>query len=333
MSNRVTFIRKFFIFIRNLDYAVLKYTENNLNELSFTSDIDIAIKKSNLPNILKFLQSTDIIEKYHIFKNSFMYTITFYFKDRSFLSLDLIYKFIRKDLEYIKLNKLLESKETNHENISIPNIEYQFLYIYFFYIINKSNIGDKYKSYLSNLNTYQKNKILGFMKTNYDIEFTNIEDSFFYNQYIHAKIITKLNIENNLTDRLLNNSNYFFDLFKNRKKSTFINLFAKNDLPTIKEIEKFKEVLINKYRLNVLTINTNENIGVNKLLVILYHLFKGYTLIIIDSQKEKISLPKSIIKVISNLSFKINLENSLKDKQELYKLCEQTYLSKIKGHK
>lgn len=331
MRNRVTFIEKFFIFIRNLDYAVLKYTENNLNEINFTSDIDIAIKKSDFANILEFIRSADIIEKYHIYKNSFMYTITFYFKDGSFLSLDLIYKFIRKDLEYIKINKLLESKEINHENISIPNIEYQFLYIYFFYIINKSNIENKYREYLSNLSIYEKNRILEFMESNYDLKFAGIENSFFYNQNIYTKIMTKLNEENNLIDKLFNNTNYLFDLFKNRKKSIFINIFSKNDNTNLKQIEIFREILSNKYRLNVLMINTNKGIKLTKILAIFYHLFKGYTLIIIDSDRNKNLFPKFIIKIISNLSFRIDLGNSIK-KEEINKICEKTYLSKIKAY-
>lgn len=86
-----------------------------------------------------------------------MCVVELYFKDNSFLSIDLIYVLLEeKNIDYIDINELLESSITNHESIKLPSNEYSFLYILLFYHLNGENVEPKYSDFFNSLEHLKK---------------------------------------------------------------------------------------------------------------------------------------------------------------------------------
>ena len=97
-THREEFIQKLIKKNTHIKYSIVKHIDYSINDINNYSDIDIAICKKYLNEILNFILEDNNILKKKIYKKSFMCVVELYFKDNSFLSIDLIYAFRRKNI-------------------------------------------------------------------------------------------------------------------------------------------------------------------------------------------------------------------------------------------
>jgi hypothetical protein len=302
-THREEFIQKLFKKNTHIKYSVVKHIDYSINDINKYSDIDIAICKKYLNEILNFILEDNNILKKKINKKSFMCVLELYFKDNSFLSIDLIYAFRRKNIDYIDINELLESSITNHESIKLPSNEYSFLYIFLFYHLNGENIEPKYSDFFNSLEPLEKDKIVNFLNKRFSTKYKNLSEFFNVNQNLNQKIENYIDQNNNFEKKVKNSILYVLDIFANFKKSQVINI--KNNANINKK--EIIDLLGKKYRKEIVNIDSSKLSFIKLFKLKIKNYLKGHT--IIDFNK-KINNKKYIIELKS--------DNSLFDFEKKY---------------
>ena len=139
LTNRNQFIKNFFEFLHDKDYVVLKYIEDDISSIRELSDIDLAVSKQSAELIEKFIGGSENVLNFKVYTSSFMKMVYIIFKDNSFLEVDLINSFIRKDICYLDTSEMITNYHINHNQLKVPSNEYSFLYIFLFHLLNKTN--------------------------------------------------------------------------------------------------------------------------------------------------------------------------------------------------
>lgn len=254
---RNNFIREFFLFLAPHEYSVLKNAGKPIASLSYESDIDILIKKSDKEEILKWIYTYSDIQKIKCIKKSFMTTVQIFFLDTSFLSVDLLHDFHRKDICYINKNILL-SGIVKENGIKILPPAYDYLYIFLFYQINNSSVPEKYTGHFKNLMEADEKMILDTLKTNSGITAKRLEETFAFTPEIKNQIIAHLKTlsSNGPIKRLFRFFEYQMNVLKDLLRNEgFVLTFSGVDgagKSTI--LFEVKEMLQKKYRMKVVII-------------------------------------------------------------------------------
>lgn len=260
MTNRNHFIRNFFIFLADKDYALLKYIEDDLSSIGATSDIDIAISKNNSALVLDFVKNQESVRTYNVYSSSFMKMVYISFKDNSFLELDLINNFIRKDICYLDIKELLRNQTNNHEQLKVPSLKYSFLYILLFYILNKANVEKKYQDFFNKLPKKEQNNITNFINQRFNLQFDNLEQLYTFDERFYVQIKKSVSQENNFISKVRNSISYLSDIFSNRKKSKIITFSGVDGAGKTTILREFSTLLNKKYRRNVIELRHRPSI-------------------------------------------------------------------------
>ena len=263
-SSRSKFIRIFFDFMSDKNYSLLKYISNSIEDIDEFSDLDLAIKIEDKKSIFDFINNYEYIFKTKIYQNSFMCIIHIFFNDGSFLEIDLIHCFKRKELIYLDVNKLIEKSKLNDENIKIPNHKFQFVYIFLFYYLNGVDIEVKYVSFFKKLPKEIKDDILIYLRQNFGLNTNNFKNLLSFNYEYYVIIRKKLKKDNKYSSQLINLFDYFKDTLKNIKKSYCISFVSSNFSSKKSIISKFRLVLEKKYRKNVIILTHNKKNELNE---------------------------------------------------------------------
>lgn len=259
-SNRDEFISFFLLFLEDKKYAVLKYVEKSIHDIKPYSDLDILISREYYYELVIFLKRYPQLRKIRIFKKSFMDTIYLFFKDESFLEIDLIYEFVRKDLVYLNSEEVLSTSNFNSERIKVPYAVDHVLYIFLFYLLNNSSIDSKYYSFINNLSSKNKGELIMLLKKTYFLKINNIQELFEFNESTYEKVYNSIVKLNSKKSRIRNLYNYISDIKTNFNKSKEF-LIVHNSDENSKNIFEFKKVLTEKYRNNVAVIEYKGNIS------------------------------------------------------------------------
>lgn len=133
--------------LQNQEYATIKFPNTYPDLLSTNSDIDILLNKGLSELVFKLVKNHSLVLKVSQNKKSFMNTLQLVMIDGSFLSIDLIWEFKRRNMVFMNAKKALENAFMNHYGVkSLSFIDTQS-YLNAFYILNNSLIPEKYKMY------------------------------------------------------------------------------------------------------------------------------------------------------------------------------------------
>lgn len=144
-TERELLIMDIFDKIHPIDYAALKFHDQEPEKLSLDSDIDIIISPENAENIIRFLKRNSMAEHVFISKKSFMYSIRIITNDKQILNLDLIQKIQWKGLEFMKVNKIIKQSVSNTFGIKTACAADTAKYLHYFYTLNSSEVPERYK--------------------------------------------------------------------------------------------------------------------------------------------------------------------------------------------
>ncbi|MEM6262699.1 MAG: hypothetical protein AAGI38_09350 [Bacteroidota bacterium] len=150
-SYRHTFIRELFPKLYSLRYGFLKYFYQHLDEIPATSDIDLIVDKTELPHWRRMCGSSPYVDHVVFRQTSFALFCELYFRDGSYLELDLIYAFKWKGVVFMNIEEVLRAVRPNDHRVKVPPVTYSFAYIFLFFGLNKAEVPAKYQFHFQSL--------------------------------------------------------------------------------------------------------------------------------------------------------------------------------------
>jgi len=263
---KYTFIQSFFNYIQAEEYVLLKWLGNDLATLPEGSDLDILVRPALIKKIDIFINNTASILKIDKVKKAGVCHYYLYFEQGGFLQIDLLVKFVRKNLIYL-------SKEAVFQNSIIVNgiktctkttiLEHVLLFNY----LNGSGLPKKYENYYSKLPLNLQELLINKFNHQYNTEFKGIKDTTIFNPTNRLQIIKYLNTqqENTFLKKVVNGTKYLMfighSIKENRSqtitfsgvdgagKSTIIN-----DIRCLLEDKYRKKVVVLRHRPSLLPI-------------------------------------------------------------------------------
>mgnify|MGYP001336132214 CR=1 FL=1 len=252
---RNQFIREFNQELKRTTHAFLKFTEGNLENLKLSSDLDILVLKGDIRQMIKYCKNHIGVLRINTYQKSFMTTVELYFKDGSFLTIDLINQFKRKGMQFLDAKSAIISALPNiNGSVIVPSTKFDFEYCFLFYTLNGASIPEKYKAYYFQENKLQNDKVFNYINKKYNLKLSINEDLFSYNDHVKDKIIERINQYNiSFTNRIRNNINYILDTLKDiiYRKGMVITFSGVDGAGKSTIIEIVKNRLQTKYRKEV----------------------------------------------------------------------------------
>lgn len=249
-SFRQKFIIDFFQFLKTKEYVVLKFTESSIFNIGNYSDIDLAVKVSLNANIISYIHKYENILGYKVYSYSFMKMIYVFFKDNTFIELDLINNFVRKYFSYLNVKEVLDNSYENPEGVKVSRTEYNFLNIFLFYFLNKTDIDTKYQNHFLSLSILEQQKIVEFINLRFGLSTNELEALLAFNKDVYSKVFYHIKKANGFLERLKYSLLYLKNLYVNALKSKVFYIY-RNETNSEFVINEFKNILFQKYRRNV----------------------------------------------------------------------------------
>ncbi len=258
MTDRLNFIKYLFVELRGYQYVLLKHIDHSIEEISEHSDLDILISRKSFSLFSNSLKDYEAIKKV-VFKNqSTMSQAFIFFKDNSYLQLDFLFGFYRKEMVYLDQEEVFRFSKTNEEGIWVCNNRHLLEHLLLFNFLNFAGIPSKYLDYFEKEAPEEIGNILDYLKIKYGYSIESISDLQSYNASIRKAVVQNLwEREQNHGFSLFKNwTNYVFDLVKSIFSNRgFIITFSGVDgagKSTI--IKNIKKTLEGKYRRNVVVL-------------------------------------------------------------------------------
>lgn len=249
---RTKFLNNLQTFLYDKEYCIMKNLGQTFVETPLSSDLDLLVSQKCKLEILHYIQLDQSIEKIKITKLSYMYIVKIFFKDFSFLSVDLIFEFKRHNTIYLNAEEILQHSMLKN-GCRIPQIEDDLEYILLFYFLNFSEIPVKYLSYFLNLDSKIQNDFNQKMDTLYSINnFYMAKFSNFSRRNILNKV--KRRAENLGLNRISNAFIYTIDFIKRKlfQKGIIISFTGVDGAGKSTIIEITTKLLEEKYREKVI---------------------------------------------------------------------------------
>ncbi len=191
-NQRTKFIKVLNRELGNYPHAFLKFNANSLEKLDYSSDLDIAIKKEDINKISSFSKAHILVNKSKVISKSFMTTIELFFKDGSFLSIDLINQLKRKNIEMMDIRPLLASASYNENDVIVPEVRFDIEYCLLFYTLNNSSIPLKYATHFNMAPVRYKNSAVKYINEKYGLDFITFEELFVSKKGLKDKLLNSL---------------------------------------------------------------------------------------------------------------------------------------------
>jgi thymidylate kinase len=146
ISMRSLFLLDMFAHLKEQRYALLKSPVLDPFQLPEGSDIDICTDSKTNNALSVFISKHPLVQNLKRSRKSFMTVYSILLHDGSFLGVDAITRFKRKDLVMMDALELLNTTRLNTHEVMIPSPEQDMKYIYSFYLLNNAPIPEKYQN-------------------------------------------------------------------------------------------------------------------------------------------------------------------------------------------
>jgi thymidylate kinase len=135
-----------FDFMQNRKYAALKFKGYLPEQISEFSDVDFCTSKKDAKLLTEYLKNHSLVNIARTKNLSFMTNIELILYNSELLSVDCIWKLMRKNLVIQDIVKLINSSSTNVFGVKQPSSLAEAEYVTHFYALNKSTVPPQYKS-------------------------------------------------------------------------------------------------------------------------------------------------------------------------------------------
>lgn len=258
MTQRNKFIRFLFQSLQAHKYVLLKHIAKDISQLDESSDLDFLIPSNEVQQLLSKLTKHPDIDKYYLDKRSSMTQIFLYFQDGSFLQLDFLFQFIRKDTIYLSAAEIQRSKTKNEEGIYTCSLEHLLEHLVLFNFLNYAGIPKKYIHFFANLSEITQQDILDYFNQKYATTIRHFFEFGVYDNHFRNQLLVQINqlSENSFVNNKKHKLNYMLDTIGSFKANRGLTMsFSGVDgagKSTI--INEVKDILTNKYRRKVVVL-------------------------------------------------------------------------------
>lgn len=142
---RQALIAGLFDMLNEHPHAVLKWQGGAAVSLPETSDIDMAISPALRKRVSQYFKKNPLVARLKEHRKSFMSNFAVILQDGSFLSVDTIWTFKRRDIVMLDAKELLRSREKNTWGISVPSFSQDLNYTWLFYTLNGKTMPERYQ--------------------------------------------------------------------------------------------------------------------------------------------------------------------------------------------
>ncbi len=257
-NHRQDFIKDIFQYLSDKKYALLKFSERKISDIALSSDLDILIQKADLKPIIHWTENHPSIEKVHTQNNSFMSFIEIFFKDGTFLEIDLIHQFKRKNLEILDATGILERTTQTLENIKIPHLADDLEYCLLFYFLNGAAVPKRYIHFYYKFHPEEQADVLYYLNKKYDLNLRDFYDLEKYDETIRKNVLayTTQQSSNKGFNKIKNTLNYYKDTFKNlfTQKGLVITISGVDGAGKSTIINEIKQNISTKYRKKIVVL-------------------------------------------------------------------------------
>ncbi len=217
-NNRKSFIQFLFNTLKEEDYILLKFIEEDITKIDESSDLDIWWNDKNQDFILQYAQSHPSVQKVSSHPQSFMNQIFIFFKDGGFLQIDCLYQLIRKDLIYLS-NEYLKTQQIKKNGIKTYSNFCLFEHLVLFHQLNFAGIPNKYLQYFKSLSPKSLAFIILHFNQKYQTNILDLTSLSFFQSGLEKDLknyLRKLKV-NRFTKRQISKVNYCLDTVRNFK--------------------------------------------------------------------------------------------------------------------
>lgn len=258
VSHRKVFLQAFTAELAETDHALMKFKHERLTELSESSDLDILIRKFHVSALIEFIEGSSLVAKSKVIRKSYMTVIRVFFRDGSFLSIDLIYQFKRTTMDYLDPKKILEAATTNKWGLKTALPKHDLEYSLLFYTLNGAAIPAHYYDYFVDKTNADTTHLFEYLNAEFNLELERLKDVFVYSPILRNKLVQQLNNrpENVSTKGTFNKIRYYLDTLQDMLNSEgmIITFSGVDGAGKSTIIEDIKENLSNRYRKEVVVL-------------------------------------------------------------------------------
>lgn len=251
-THRQRFITEQFNFLSSKDYALLKFSERSLDLISDSSDLDILIEEKQENEIIAWMVDHRLLEKYNRRSFSFANYFEFFFKDGSYLQVDLINTLKRKSLVMLNTSEVLSATKLTGEGVKVPDLKHDLQYCLAFYYLNNSGIPEKYIEFFKGLPSEMRQDLMVNLKQSFDIKIKDFTELSYFKADIQNKIETHLNDQKNnqSLNKISNKMTYLIDSIKRvfNNNGLVISFSGVDGAGKSTLINEVKQQAIEKYR-------------------------------------------------------------------------------------
>ena len=255
MNHRQEFLRYFFNDISEHHYVILKNTYEDIYQLPESADVDLVIDRKDLSSILGIIRRGKHIMRITTDNKSFVCFVGIFFDDMSYLEIDLIHRFDRKGIIYMDAAEVLDNVVLNSHGLKIAAPFHQFEYVILFYLLNQSEIPQKYRDYFSGFDKEKRSAVFSHFTHRYDVHINTVEDLYAYHKRHRKKMLDKIkrNPANNIYRRLIHKTEYLLDLVKEiwQQRGITVTFSGVDGAGKSTVLENVKEILQRKYHRDI----------------------------------------------------------------------------------
>jgi thymidylate kinase len=208
---RSEFMESFYQELTGVNHAFLKYCYPSLADLPRQSDLDLAIDKSAVADIVSFCENHKMVEKAIVKRKSFMTVIELLFKGNGFLSIDLIHQFKRKNAQMLSAEELLADAIIGSHGLRRPKLKHDLEYVSLFYALNGASIPVKYFDYFSSYSPQETEEAVAYLNAKYDLKMNRLSQLFVDKTAFKANYVKVMN-KTSLLKKVSNSFDYLKDI-------------------------------------------------------------------------------------------------------------------------
>ena len=258
MTDRQRFIKELFQQLTAIDYVLLKHIDPSIEEISEASDLDILITKEGLKSMISWLHKSKIINKICFDQKSTMTQAFLFFNDHSYLQLDFLLGFYRKELNYLDEQSVFNHAITTGDAITVCSQWHLLEHLLLFNFLNFSNIPEKYIHYFEKQFPEEKSKLINFINQKYQLHFSNFSEMQVFEKGTRICLVS--NLKKRKSNRgihfLINSVKYCWDVLKSCfvHRGFTITFSGVDGAGKSTILQEVKELLEQKYRRNVVVL-------------------------------------------------------------------------------
>ncbi|MFT4600285.1 MAG: thymidylate kinase [Arenicella sp.] len=255
-DQRETILCQFEKFMISTPYVAMKFIHKRFSELSIGSDLDLATHKREVDGISKFFKLSMLVDDLKVKSLGHMTVLKIFLKNGQFLSVDLIHKFSRKGILYLNADQLISGWK-QEGMVKKPSATFELLNILSFYLLNKSDVPQKYVKLMSSIfnRPFLEDKAIVSASLYLGIEEGDFSELFKYTPSKRRLMIKHIKVYQNflVTQRIFRVCRYYLVQCKNLivPQGSIITFSGVDGAGKTTVINEVIESLKNKYRKEV----------------------------------------------------------------------------------